>query len=207
MEYSESTRQALVDSAIALFTERGYGGTSLDEIAHRARVTKGALYHHFANKQALFEAAYQAVEADVVDRLAEVMRVPTDLWDAMKAGIAAFFEVCLEPNYQRIALQEAPSVLGYDRWRLAEEHSCFSVVRTGLEALIDAGEIEDLPLEAASRIVFGALAFGAIMIAGADDPVRTREDVVYSVDYLVDGLRHGAAYPRDTEQMAPDPQD
>src|SRR3989442_3448107 len=61
-DYSESTRQALVDSAVEMFAKRGYAATSLDAIAKRARVTKGALYHHFSGKQALFEAAFEAVE-------------------------------------------------------------------------------------------------------------------------------------------------
>src|SRR5256885_950933 len=73
LDYSESTRSALVDSAVELFTKRGYAGTSLDEIAKRARVTKGALYHHFSGKQSLFEAAFDQVESVVYDRLAQIM--------------------------------------------------------------------------------------------------------------------------------------
>ena len=129
VEYSESTRQALVDSAVALFTEHGYAGTSLDEIARRARVTKGALYHHFGGKQALFEAAFDAVETNVVARLADVVSGPGSPWETTRAGLQAFLEVCLEPSYQRIVVQEGPAVMGWERWREAEEGYTFGVVR------------------------------------------------------------------------------
>src|SRR6201996_6342428 len=87
LEYSESTRDALVDGAVELFTKRGYASTSLDEIAKKARVTKGALYHHFSGKQALFEAAFDVVEGTVMARLAEIVTAPGDAWERAKNGL------------------------------------------------------------------------------------------------------------------------
>ena len=189
VEYSERTRQALVDSAVALFTERGYAGTSLDEVAKRARVTKGALYHHFAGKQALFEAAFDAVEADVVARLSGAISAPGDPWEATKEGLRAFLRVCLEPSYQRIVIHEAPVVMGWERWREAEERSTFGIVRDALGTPIDAGEIEPMPLDALARVVFGALSAGATTIASSAQPKQTSAEVGECVERVLGGLR------------------
>ncbi|GAA4862891.1 TetR/AcrR family transcriptional regulator [Saccharopolyspora rosea] len=191
MEYSESTRQALVDSAVALFTEHGYAGTSLDEIARRARVTKGALYHHFGGKQALFEAAFDAVETNVVARLAGVVSGPGSPWETTRAALQAFLEVCLEPSYQRIVVQEGPAVMGWERWREAEEGYTFGVVREAVAGLVEADEIEPLPIDALARVVFGALSAGATAIAGSADPQQSRAEVGECVERVMNGLRKG----------------
>ena len=115
LEYSESTRRALVDGAIDLFTRRGYAATSLDEIARRARVTKGALYHHFTGKQALFEAVFDVVERRVMTRLTDIVVGPGDPWDRAINGIRHYIDICLDPSYQRIVVHEAPVVMGWER--------------------------------------------------------------------------------------------
>ncbi|MGP4017188.1 TetR/AcrR family transcriptional regulator [Saccharopolyspora sp. 5N708] len=189
VEYSESTRQALVDSAVELFTEHGYAGTSLDGIAKRARVTKGALYHHFGGKQALFEAAFDAVETNVVARLAEVISGTGSPWEATRSGLRAFLEVCLEPSYQRIVVQDGPAVMGWDRWRAAEEAHTFGVVRGVVTALVETGEIDPLPIEALSRVMFGALSAGATAIAGSGSPKQARADIGECVERVLIGLR------------------
>ncbi len=87
-QYSASTKRALVDVAEALFTEHGYAATSLDAIVAGARVTKGALYHHFSGKQALFEAVFERVEADAARAIAKSLKGHRDPWDegAGRAG-------------------------------------------------------------------------------------------------------------------------
>jgi AcrR family transcriptional regulator len=188
-EYSEATRQALVDSAVELFTERGYAGTSLDEIARRARVTKGALYHHFSGKQALFEAAFDAVETGVVATFAEVVSATAEPWDAVHAGLDTYLKVCLEPSFQRIVVHEAPVVMGWERWRECEEKYTFGIVRSALELLVRADEIDELPFEELSRIVFGALSAGAMVIAGAADQRKASADVGRVIERVLAGLR------------------
>ncbi|GAA4614015.1 TetR/AcrR family transcriptional regulator [Saccharopolyspora hordei] len=189
MEYSETTRKALVDSAVELFTEHGYAGTSLEEIAKRARVTKGALYHHFGGKQALFEAAFDAVETGVVARLAEVLSGAGDQWQATRSGLSAFLEVCLEPSYQRIVVQDGPAVMGWERWRAAEESYTFGVVRTVVAGLVESGSIDPLPVDALARVVFGALSAGATAIAGSDSPQQAKVEVEACVRRVLEGLR------------------
>lgn len=189
-DYSESTRRALVDSAVSLFTEGGYAATSLDAVARRARVTKGALYHHFTGKQALFEAAFDTVEGAVMARLGEVVVAgPGGAWERALNGVRAYVLVCLEPAYQRIVIHEGPVVMGWERWRAAEEHYSFGLVRAVLESLIDAGEIDELPIETTSRILFGALSTGATIIAGADDQDRAVAEVSTTIVRVLEGMR------------------
>jgi AcrR family transcriptional regulator len=197
VEYSESTRQALVDNAVELFTKRGYAGTSLDEVTKRARVTKGALYHHFSGKQALFEAAFDAVENKFMRRLSEIVSAPGDPWETAIAGLRAYVRVCLEPSYQRIVIHEAPVVMGWERWREAEEHFSYGLLRTAIELLVDSGEIEDMPVETTSRLLFGALSAGASTIAAASDPKKASAEVEWTIVRVVEGLRvrEGAPTP------------
>jgi AcrR family transcriptional regulator len=189
VEYSESTRQALVDNAVELFTKRGYAGTSLDEVTKRARVTKGALYHHFSGKQALFEAAFDAVENKFMTRLAEIVSAPGDPWETAIAGLRAYVRVCLEPSYQRIVIHEAPVVMGWERWREAEEHFSYGLLRTAISLLVESGEIEDMPVEITARLLFGSLSAGASTIAAASDPKKASADVERTIVRVVEGLR------------------
>ncbi|WP_275295745.1 MULTISPECIES: TetR/AcrR family transcriptional regulator [unclassified Amycolatopsis] len=194
LDYSESTRSALVDSAVELFTKRGYAGTSLDEVAKRARVTKGALYHHFSGKQALFEAAFEQVESLVYDRLQKIMTGDGEPWDRAMGGLQAFIRSCLDPSYQRIAIHEGPVVMGWERWREAEEQSSFGLVRSGLQLLVDAGEVEPVPVDLTARLLFGALSSAATEIAGAADPKKVGAEIEDVITRMLSRLRRPAGH-------------
>lgn len=179
-----------MNSAIELFTKRGYAGTSLDEVAGRARVTKGALYHHFRGKQALFEAAFEKVESQVFGRLEEIMRGPQPPWDRALLGLREFISSCLDPAYQRIAIHEAPVVMGWERWREAEDRASFGLIRTNLENLIEAGELAgNTPVEVTSRLLFGALSAAATEIASSPDPRRVGAEVETVIVQLLNRVR------------------
>jgi AcrR family transcriptional regulator len=195
VDFSERTRQDLVDSAVDLFTKRGYAATSLDVIAKRARVTKGALYHHFSGKQALFEAAFQSVELAVVARLNEIVTGPGSAWDRSLAGLQAYIKICMEPSYQRIAIHEGPVVMGWERWREVEEHFSYGIVKAAVESLIEAGEIDELPVEVTSRILFNALSTGATIIAGAEDQKKAGAEVMTTITRVMEGLRRAPGSP------------
>ncbi len=189
LDYSESTRKALVHSAVELFTRHGYAATSLDAIARRARVTKGALYHHFSGKQALFEAAFDIVEQAAVLRLAEVIDGEGPAWERAIRGIESYIKSCLDPSYQRLVIHEGPVVMGWERWREAEEQYSFGLVKATIEALIEAGEIAPLPVEVTARILFGALSAGATTIAGATDPKKAGAEVSQTIITVLEGMR------------------
>jgi AcrR family transcriptional regulator len=190
-EYSAATRRALLDSATALFAERGYARTSLDEIALAARVTKGALYGHFPSKQALFRAVLQELEAATtaeVRRAAEAAATP---WEAATTGLDTFLRACCNTVYGKVVMREAPIALPYAEWAAADELHSYRLVVELLQMLVDAGEIDPLPLEPAARIVHAVVGAAAMLIAGADpaDQERAFEDARAVVLRLHEGMR------------------
>ncbi len=138
-QYSASTKRALVDVAEQMFTEHGYASTSLDSIVAGADVTKGALYHHFSGKQALFEAVFERVESDAARAIQKVLRGKKDPWEKARAGLRTFLEVVQEPGYRRIVVQEGPAVLGYERYREQEERSTYANVLEIMRSVLGAG--------------------------------------------------------------------
>ena len=172
-----------------LFTQHGYTGTSLDAVARRARVTKGALYHHFTGKQALFEAAFDVVETASMRQLTSAMAGEGAAWERALAGVREYIRICLDPAYQRLVINEAPVVMGLDRWREAENRYSFGVVRSVLEELVEAGEITEVPIEVTARMIFAALSAGATIIAAAEDPQRAGNEVFTALTNLIEGIR------------------
>ena len=166
-----------MDAARRLFTERGYDAVATEEIVRAAGVTRGALYHHFGGKAELLEAVYERLEAESTERVARVVlgsELESPL-EAMKAGIEAFLDECAEPELQRIALHDAPAVLGWDRWREIAAANGLGLIEASLSAGIEAGEIRPLPVRPMAHLLLGALDEAAMLVARAEDPVARAE--------------------------------
>jgi AcrR family transcriptional regulator len=188
-ERSEQTRGALVEAARGLFSERGYAGVSTEEIVQAAGVTRGALYHHFKDKQDLFVAVVEGVEQEILERVAAAAVAETDPWEQQRVAVGAFLDVCLDPAVQRIVLTDAPSVLGLTAWREIEARYGLALVRAGLQLVMDAGLIEQQPIEPLAHMLLGAMAEGGLLIARAADPALARREVGDSLDRIMRGLR------------------
>jgi len=189
-QQSEATRAALIAAARALFAQRGYAAVATEEIVQAAGVTRGALYHHFAGKLELFEAVYEDVERELVERIAlAAMSGASDPLAALHAGAQAFLDACEDPAVQRIALLDAPSVLGWERWREIGLRYGFGLVQATVQAAMDAGLIEHQPVVPLSHLLLGAIDEGAMLIARAEDGVAIRQQVGASVARLLDALR------------------
>lgn len=192
-ERSEATREALIEAARALFAERGYAGVGTEEIVRAAGVTRGALYHHFGGKRDLFEAVYERVEHELAERIAAgaLAGGAAEPLAAMRAGAEMFLQACTEPEAQRIALLDGPSVLGWDRWReIAAEHG-LGLIEATLRAAIEAGAIPEQPVRPLAHVLIGALDEAAMLVARAEDPERMREEVGRTLDSLLAGLSAG----------------
>lgn len=189
--YSASTKRALVDVADGLFTEHGYASTSLDAIVAGARVTKGALYHHFSGKQALFEAVFERVEEDASKRIQKTLRAHRDPWDKARNGLRSFLDVVQEPRYRRIVIQDGPSVLGYERFREQEERSTFANVLEIVRSTLAAGawELDEPMLQTYARIFFGAMSSAGETVATATDPEVAAERVEAAIGFLLAGVQ------------------
>lgn len=191
-EYSSSTRRALLDCAAELFAERGYAGTSLDEVVSAARVTKGALYHHFKGKLALFEAVFERTEAEAVKTINSAVRRQRDPWDKAMTAVSAFLDVCQEPAYRRIVMQEGPVALGFDRWRESEERSTYGLVHDLVHRVLRQYDIEGSLLSTFTRIFYGAMSSAGIAVSEAEDPEEASREVATVISLMLAGLRQVA---------------
>lgn len=189
-DQSEATRAALLAAGRELFAQRGYAAVATEEIVQAAGVTRGALYHHFAGKAELFEAVYEEVERQLVERIAaSALSGASDPLAALHAGAQAFLDACEDPAVQRIALLDAPSVLGWERWREIGLRYGFGLVQGTVAAAMEAGLIEQQPVEALAHLLLGAIDEGAMLIARAEDGGVTRAQVGASVTRFLDALQ------------------
>src|SRR4051794_1097083 len=190
-QYSATTRQALVDVAEKLFTEHGYAATSLDAIVAGADVTKGALYHHFSGKQALFEAVFEQVESEASRTINTALKGSKDPWEKARAGLRAFLGVVQEPRYRRIVIQEGPAVLGHERYREQEERSTFATVLDIVRSVLGAGawELDEPMLQTFARIFFGAMSSAGESVATAEDPEEAADRVEAAIGFIIAGIR------------------
>ena len=189
-ERSQATRAALMQTARELFAERGYAAVGTEEIVRAAGVTRGALYHHFDDKRALFEAVYEDVEQRLLERIAADAEAAAanDPLQTLRNGMDAFLAACEDPAVQRIALIDAPAVLGWEKWREIGMRYGLGLVQGVLQAAVDAGQIEPQPVAPLAHLLLGAVDEGAMLIARAEDEGRTRADVAASLGRLLDAL-------------------
>jgi AcrR family transcriptional regulator len=187
-QQGEATRHALLDAARRLFGKHGYTTTSIDDVAHAAKVTKGALYHHYSGKQELFAAVYEQVKREVSERAATAFLEP-DPWENLYAGCHAMLDAHLEPPVQRILLHDAQAVLDADTIRRVENRYGAVVLRGALRSAIRAGVVQPLPLKTLALMLTGAIIEGCMAIADAEDPNQARADVGNVLTSLLEGLR------------------
>lgn len=187
---SERTRTALVAAARPLFAEKGFAAVGTEEVARAAGVTRGALYHQFADKTELFAAVFEELEAEVTARLAAgALAEATDPIEGLKAGAREMLELASEPGVERIALIDAPAVLGWDRFREIGLRYGLGLVSGALEAAMEAGRIEPGPALPLAHVLVGALDEGALYVARAADKESARAEVAEAFDRVVEGLR------------------
>ena len=193
---ADATRDMLLSIARERFTEQGYAATSIEDIVRRAGVAKGALYHHFSGKDALFRAVYDAVLAEAVSAVMAAALAETDPWRAVRAGLSAFLDACLEPSFRRIVILESVAVLQQEFTDGGIGDQELPMLRTVLTPL--TGDIlPGVAVDSLAHVALGGLYGAALYIARSADPTAARADVDVALDALVDGLRartsgHGA---------------
>jgi AcrR family transcriptional regulator len=186
---ARATRDALIEAALELFTERGYSGVGTEEIVARAKVTRGALYHHFTDKRDLFRAVFERVESDLMKQIGATMESASDPWDLMFSGMRAFLDACEEPAVKQISLTDAPAVLGWQEWREIDNRHGLGLTRAALDAAVEAGAIRPIATEPMAHLFVAALSEAAFVIAHAEKPRKARAEVEEALLQLVEGLR------------------
>jgi AcrR family transcriptional regulator len=186
-ERTETTTASLVQAARELFAEDGYAATSLDAVVAKAGVTKGALYHHFSGKRDLFAAVFAGEQERLSEAIVAAYQRRDDPWEAFEAGAAAFVEACQEPGAQRIFLLDAPSALGWETIRKLESGS-LQMMEQGIRRAIEAGSIEERPVEPLAHLLFGALCESAMVVARAPDQRAALDEALAELHRLLASL-------------------
>lgn len=187
-ERSRATRAALVATARRLFAERGYAQVPAAEIVTAAGVTRGALYHHFADKQQLFHAVFEELEADVTAEIAAAITAAPDRSAGMVAGLGRFLDVCQRPEVAQIALTDAPAVLGWRTWREVEARHGLGVITEALQAAARDGLLVPAPVPVLAQLVLSAVIEAALLITHAADPTAARADAEQALLALLSGM-------------------
>ncbi len=189
-EHAEDSRRAILAAARRVFADKGYAAASLEDMVGPARLTKGALYHHYRNKAAVLEAVYTEMEQQLVEAVgAAVEAAGDDPWRRMLAALDAFLEASSEPAYVRIVLRDAPPVLGRERGRDIDQAVGLAYVEALIRGLFDAGEAPSLSIPAAARILIAATGDVAMSMAHGADPERARAEGREVLVSMLEGLR------------------
>jgi AcrR family transcriptional regulator len=171
-----------------LFATQGYGAVGLSEIVRAAGVTKGALYHHFGSKAALFRAVLEEVQQEVAQRVAATSEAQEDPWAELTAGCQEFLTASNDPDVQRIMLVDGPAVLGWSEWRALDEAASVRHLAEALGALIEAGRIAPQPVAPLTHLLSGAMNEAALWLATSTDPADLAATRA-ALDRMLEALR------------------
>ncbi len=175
-EKHAATRAALLATARALFATKGYAATGTEEVVAQAAVTRGALYYHFADKQALFAAVVEQVAQEALSAIEQAAAKAKSPVDALIRGTGAFMDACLEPGARQIYLIDAPSVIGWQRWREIDARYGMGSLRQGIEAaLAGLPRAQRLSAEALTYLLSGAMNEAVLWLAEAKDETAARK--------------------------------
>jgi AcrR family transcriptional regulator len=189
-ERAAETREALIAAARPLFAANGFADVALETIVRAAGVTRGALYHHFADKTELFAAVFERVEGEVATRMGEAIAAAneTDPVEVMRLGAGFWLDACSDPEIQRIVLVDAPAVLGWTRWTEIGNRYNTGLVRELLANAVEIGRIPPQPIEATALTMLGAMREATLYIARASDHDQAREEAGAVMDRLIHAL-------------------
>ena len=185
---AQTTRAAIVVAGRKAFGRDGFTAAALGDIAKSARVTTGALYHHFADKKALFRAVAENLEEELLGRIAVLVAEESDPRARLRAGVLATLDLATEPSVARIILHDAPSVIGGAEWREIEKRYAFGAMIGMLDAIKEAGAGKIRDSELTASILLGALIEAATTIMLSKNPAKALEDARAAMRDLVDAL-------------------
>ena len=188
VEQGQATRQQIVVVATDLFARHGYEGTSIEAVLAASEVSRGALYHHFASKEALFEAVLELVEQGIAKRIVAAASVGPDAVGRLRAGCLAWLRIAEDPTAQQIALIDAPSVVGWQKWREIDGRHAFGLLKGALAAVAAEGRIRPELVEVLAHMLLAALLELALVIARADKPRAALKTGEAAVDELLQRL-------------------
>jgi AcrR family transcriptional regulator len=187
----QATRQQIVGAATRLFTKPGYEATSIEAVLRESAVSRGALYHHFASKEALFAAVLDQAEADVAAAIVRASRGIADPVRALRAGCKAWLDLARDPMVRQVVLIDAPAVVGWEAWREIEARYSLALIKAPLRKLAAAGQVRADLVDVLAHMLLAALNEVALMIARADEPAKATKAGQAAVEQLIGRLLDG----------------
>ncbi len=188
-DQSAATTALLLERARELFIEQGYAGAGLEELASRAGVTRGAIYHHFGSKQGLFEAVLAAAHAEIAVAIESAATQHVDPWDQLVAGCHTFITAASAPSVRRIVLIDGPAVLGWQRWREIDAEHSGQLLEEVLADLASAGIIDPVHTGAMGAMLSGAMNEAALWLARPETTKADTKSAHVTLDRLLESLR------------------
>ena len=190
-ERSTATRARLVKAARELFTRRPYSEVATEEIVRLARVTRGALYHHFTDKRDLFRAVHSQMEAELVERIGQQLASASaaDPIEGLRTGIRSYLDACADPAFARITLIDAPAVLGWAEWRRIDEEYALRLIVLGLTGAMEAGALRRQPVRPLAQLLLGTMGEAGLVVANSEDPAATRAEVEEALLAWLEAMR------------------
>lgn len=183
------TRAALLDAAKTLFVTKGFDATSIEDIAQLAQASKGAVYHHFSDKQEIFADVFRSSQAVVIQAAIDSMSGAGQPWDLVEATTQAFLRSYVADEDARALLRQVIGVLGRDRVRALDEEAALPFLRATLEEAVRTGQVRPTPIEATAELLFSLYCNAILFIAGAPDAARASSDVETVILFMLAGLK------------------
>jgi len=189
---SAATIKRLLTVAMREFSQKGYAGASTEAIVKEARVTRGALYHHFKGKKDLFYAVFKEAQLQIGNRIEADADAADDLWDGLISGCNAFLKACSDPALQQVVVIDAPSVLDWNTYRSVDENlpgSGLSLLKDCLRDLVDQDMIKPVSVDALAHLLSGAMDEAAVWIAQSRNPSIALPQAQQTLRRLLEGLK------------------
>jgi AcrR family transcriptional regulator len=187
--YAAFTRTAVLDAAKALFVSKGFDATSVDEIAQASRTSKGAVYHHFADKREIFAEVFRTSQAEVMQAAFTAMPTAGTPWQQVDAATRAFLRGYVADDEARALLRQVMGVLGWDRVRAIDDEMALPIIRSMLKESVERGEATPVPIEATADLLFSLYCNAVLYIAAAPEPDRAARETEAAIFAMLDGLK------------------
>lgn len=184
----QATRTRIVDTAGELFAKAGYQDTSIEAVLDKSGISRGALYHHFRDKEELFVAVLEAVEARIADATVKASRGIADPVGALLAGCNAWLDVSRDPAIRQIVLVDAPAVLGWQKWREIDARYGFGLLKGSLRAAAEAGRLSPTLIEPLAHVLLAAVLEIALLMARANDAPGSVKQAKAALRELIEKL-------------------
>ena len=188
VERGLATRRRIIATAKALLAKSGYEGMSIEDILERCKISRGAFYHHFDSKEALFEAVLEVVEEEVAQVLANASSGFEDPVEGLKAGCQAWFRLARDPAVRQIVLTDALTVVGWEKWREIDARHGFGRLKAALQRVAAQGRIPEGSVDTFAHILLATVIELGFLIARAPDREAATKTARAAYDRMLDGL-------------------